>query len=66
MHRYGIRSFDEFTRTWSRAQLYLAIDGAFWNSAKEREKYGAVPRSADLRGVRAQDFMAVMGLPTHG
>ncbi len=65
MHRYGIQSFEALISAWNRGQIYLAIDGAFWNSPKEKDKWGPTPVGRDLRGVRAADFMSVMGLPTH-
>jgi len=61
MERYGLRSFEEFTTTWNRAQLLVAIDAMFWNAAKEREKYGRSPMAADTRSLRAADVFAGLG-----
>ena len=62
MARYGIPSYGAFVSTWSRAQLYLAIDAMFWNApAKERAKYGPAPVTIDVSQVRSRDFFANMG-----
>lgn len=62
MKRYCIPSFEVFFATWNRAQFYLAIDAIFWNSAKERDKFGSAPKDSDLSNVRASDLLSVLGL----
>lgn len=66
MHRYGITSYGDFITRWTRGQVYLAIDGIFWNSPLEKERYGPVPHAVDFSNVRAADFMSAIGLPVPG
>jgi hypothetical protein len=61
MERYKIPDYDYFLDHWSLAQVYVAVDAMFWNSLKEKDKYGAIPRPFDPT-IRAGGIFKSMGM----
>lgn len=59
MKRYGVRTHHELLTTWNRGQVLIALDALFWNSPKERDKYGRP--AIDLKNAPAADIFGMMG-----
>jgi len=60
MEKYSIPSVQVFKRTWTRAQLYLANDAAFWNAPKDAKRYSKITAATDWSKIPAAEAFAMI------